>query len=385
MRRIRKFEVIKFRELPVSLPLDKEGTLYLLESDKILSAAATRFNNVYLDRMDRTASYLDYWIEELSHVDNSVIEKLNANLICRVEHPFQNSSIYVATKADETNFELAVSDVISNAESIASKFCQEKNNRLINSLSEGEARHLVEILRDTPLSYPINTLETQSDSLFVSNFACCLYKESMFHDIDNFGIDGLSPKESKAVLLGLLNDKNVMKKLEKLVNQSAASCTLELRDFSMQGEKFCHGTHFAVCIVNKNNNVKKLLFKNAASWCIYIMYMIDRKINGKSSKRLDLSLETNKNAFCEIYKTIFCDKSESEAIKCYDTLFRAREGRSKGRYDEYMSNIGKTLIDSVGNIDSIPFNIETGRPINIAPEKINFPQNSENLLSLKIA
>lgn len=142
---------------------------------------------------------------------------------------------------------------------------------------------------------------------------------------------------------------------------------------------------YLYCIYLKNAKGKEtaLTFKNYPSYCIYMMYIIDRVQRGEDVT--DLSLKELRNEFCQIYKTIISETDEN-INSFFDGLeYRKIEGsamKRKGRYDDYIKDIHDTLEKLVGEIDSIPFKVGHGRYLGILPERIHI---DEKLTKFKFA
>lgn len=134
---------------------------------------------------------------------------------------------------------------------------------------------------------------------------------------------------------------------------------------------------YLYCIYLKNAKGKEtaLSFKNYPSYCIYMMYIIDRAQRGDDVT--DLSLKGLRTEFCQLYKTIISETDEN-IKKFYDGLeYRKIDGgdkKRKGRFDDYIKDIHETLENLIGAIDSIPFKVGHGRYLNVLPERIHIDE-----------
>lgn len=142
---------------------------------------------------------------------------------------------------------------------------------------------------------------------------------------------------------------------------------------------------YLYCIYLKNAKGKEtaVTFKNYPSYCIYMMYIIDRAQRGDDVT--DLSLKGLRNEFCQLYKTIISE-TDDKIKKFYDGLeYRKVDGddkKRKGRFDDYIKDIHETLENLIGEIDSIPFKVGHGRYLGILPERIHI---DEKLTKFKFA
>lgn len=176
----------------------------------------------------------------------------------------------------------------------------------------------------------------------------------------------------------------LLQKMEMKAMSAASRYEIHVRPWEIT---FCNDfkDRYLYCIYLKNAKGKEtaLTFKNSPSYCIYMMYIIDRVQRG--DEVTDLSLKGLRNEFCQLYKTII-NETEQNIRSYFDGLeYRKIEGsnmKRKGRYDDYIKDIHDTLERLVGDIDSIPFKVGHGRYLGILPERIHI---DEKLAKFKFA
>lgn len=190
----------------------------------------------------------------------------------------------------------------------------------------------------------------------------------------------------------------VMKIIKSVSHEDLQSLVLELAKHQkgvlsiFNFEKISSASEYELCLIPWNNKIADfdskyyyclfikdgkgkltpVKFKNHPSYCLYIMYVLDR------AKRKDeasyLSLKTNKSEFCRLYQTLF-GVPKVDAEKKYETFaYRlTKQGDlRKGRYDDYLHDIDETIVSLVGELDSIPLKLRSGGHLEILPEKIHF-------------
>lgn len=126
---------------------------------------------------------------------------------------------------------------------------------------------------------------------------------------------------------------------------------------------------------------RPVIFKHNPSFCIYVMYMVDRY--NRKEDVTDLSIKTMEKEFRTVYKAIM-DETDKKIGELFGGMChrKSKNGNSReGRYGEYIKDIHQTFEDLMGNINSIPFKVGFGRYLQVPPEKMALP---ENLAKLRI-
>ena len=133
--------------------------------------------------------------------------------------------------------------------------------------------------------------------------------------------------------------------------------------------------HYYLFLKDLKGNERPILFKHNPSYCIYVMYMVDRY--HRKEEVTDLSIKTMKDKFKTIYKTLIYEDDEK-----IEDLFKGMVSRTtksgnlrEGRYGEYIKDIHNTLESMMDEVNSIPFKVGFGRYLQVPPEKITLPQN----------
>lgn len=207
----------------------------------------------------------------------------------------------------------------------------------------------------------------------------------MYAEIVDETFASYSADEMRALLRELCKKhKNLYRSAYDTSLQGVTKYELVLHPWSIKYSKeFKKRTNYRYYLYLKDSkgNERPIIFKHNPSFCIYVMYMVDR-FNRKENVT-DLSIRTMEKEFSTVYKTIMNESDE----KILD-LFRGMSSRTTktgslrdGRYGEYIKDIHQTFEGMMDNVNSMPFKVGFGRYLQVPPEKMTIPQN---LAKLKI-
>lgn len=139
--------------------------------------------------------------------------------------------------------------------------------------------------------------------------------------------------------------------------------------------------HYFLYLQDSRGKETPVIFKHNPSFCIYVMYMIDRY--NRKENVTDLSVRTMEKEFSTIYKVIMDETDEKIAEIFKGMSYRTTKSGNirDGRYGEYIKDIHTTFEKLMDNVNSLPFKVGQGRYLQVPPEKMSLPYN---LVKLKI-
>lgn len=172
-------------------------------------------------------------------------------------------------------------------------------------------------------------------------------------------------------------DRNLLKKLYDTKMRIASQYCIRVKKWSKEQEvNFNDFYRYCIYIVDPKGNEKPIKFHNRPSYCIYLMYILDRY--NKHELVSDLSYKDNQSEFKKLYSEIMLEDSEQIDSFC-DTMLRRKNPETglsrKGRYDDYIKDIADTFDELVGSPDSMAFKVGHGQFLQIAPNKIEIDKN----------
>ncbi len=194
-----------------------------------------------------------------------------------------------------------------------------------------------------------------------------------------------SADEMRALLRELSKKhKNLYRSAYDTTLQGVTKYELVLHPWSVKYSKEFkkrNNYHYYLYLKDSKGNEKPIIFKHNPSFCIYVMYMVDRY--NRKEDVTDLSIKTMEKEFSTIYKIIMneTDDKIKELFKGMSYRTTKNGGFRDGRYGEYIKDIHQTFEELMDNINSIPFKVGFGRYLQVPPEKMSIPQN---LAKLKI-
>jgi hypothetical protein len=287
----------------------------------------------------------------------------------------------VAKVESADSLDLAIAMMMSMAETKVEGYYDE----LVNALSDEECKEVLEDIQyETPHLNKASIIEKIGEGIrdavvnaFTSFFSPVC---GIVSGIDNSVLlESLDNAEGYQVLMDLIkNHPDIRNMVNKKVSETPYC--LEVRDDSNINGLYYNKTYFGLYAVDAKGNSTLLKFKHAESYCIYLMYMLNRKKN----KYEKINLKHNEQAFVDIYKAVFNnivdDKLDESARKAFREIFvrRNSDGSERsGRKTEYMKSIYNTIRSELKK-SNIAYNICGERALNIPPDKIRFPDNLWN-------
>lgn len=186
-------------------------------------------------------------------------------------------------------------------------------------------------------------------------------------------------KQSLVALLveAAKTDKRLLQKLQKAKCKMATKYGLRVRQWSSDQKKdFKDQYRFCLYLKDDKGNEKPIKFKNNPSYCIFMMYVLDRFSRGLEAT--SLSFKENQNEFKRLYRSIFNEDYEQIDSFCEEMIHRPTKVKGivrKGRFDDYIKDINDTMDELVGCPDSISLKVGHGQFLEIPQYKIEIDKN----------
>lgn len=182
-------------------------------------------------------------------------------------------------------------------------------------------------------------------------------------------------------LVGLLleaakTDRNLFKKIQKARLFLASRYGIKVYKWSRRHKEFFRDRYnYCLYLVDNKGKEIPLKFKNYPSYCIYIMFVLDKLKKGNEASAI--SLKDNHEEFNRLFKFIFnIDPLKIDSLcremflrKTNDTILR------KGRLDDYLKDINDTLDEVLGCPDSLSLKIGHGKFLDIPQNNIEIDEN----------
>lgn len=410
------FDIQTTWEVDIQLPQHKEGTVYILGNPEELAETARAINESVLSGMDRSMSFHEYRVRVLDSPDADT-RSLDYNIICPVFNPLSGRMEFITAYSEIDELPLAVSDVVNEAQRVLKEWLQEAV--VIDAVSdpEGFVRTMTEVLY-------ASEHEPQAFKGIV-HAARPEGKRSAALEGSSAGsprLRNLSAKERKALFTKIpakLNEsfKKQSPEAAMMVNELMESFTPEEAKAFIQRffEKYAHAAQdalysmiggeskyelvikpreyatmgiykdkaqYLLYLRDAKGNEIPVVFKNAPSFCIYVMHVIDRYRSKGNTKVLDL--RELRDGFCLIYTAVF-DESKDKILHIYDELESRVTGQGdaekkrRGRYPEYIKDIQTTFKDLLGVENSMPFKVDNNNFLSLNPSNIHIPADLAGL------
>lgn len=403
------FNVRTVRSIDVKLPVGEWGEIFLAGNESELSDKMADICGEVLNGLDLDATFYKYRLRVISEVSE------DCNVICPIEHPVNHIIYYIVAQSDIDDLDLAVAEVINESEAQMRKFYEEAlveaaidspdmfrkavdrvvwgkdSPYLTDSLSYGiiAEPNLGTAIYRAVIRYgqkaaqgffgdkPVRVSARARNEAF-ENLPNKLSEAFEKQNPEDFEIvketfRNMTASEMQAIIFELAKKKSgLLHAMQSTALNAASRYEIYVRPWkSVSREHF--KDRYSYCIYLKNGKGIEIpvTFKNYPSYCIYMMYIIDRVQRGDDVT--ELVIKKNKQAFCELYKTIISE-TEANIKKLYEEMDHrtiAATGKiRKGRYDDYIKDIYDTLEKLVGDIDSIPLKVGHGRYLGVLPERI---------------
>lgn len=415
------FDISTQSVIDVALPDLSPGVVYILEDPSSLSESVASALSSILDSLDCDETFNAY----TTKVVGSAAEDFN--IVCPVQDPVTQRIYYVVATSEIEELVFAVPAVIDEVEAQLRKryqealivaamevpeLYQETVDRVISDNDDGPGavagEALARALKIESITEVYDISEDELEKKISAMRQCALgivngapkatfttitarQKKEAFEKLParlNKAYEQQNPLECEIVrqTMGTYTQSEIytivteiarkhpqiLKEFHSTAINSASHYEIHVRPWS-SGYRKDFKDRYRYCIYLKDSRGKEcpVTFKNYPSYCIYMMYIIDRYQRG--DEVTDLAIKQLRNEFCDLYRTIFCE-DDSTINKLYETMdYRkvAETGmRRKGRYDDYIKDIHETLERLVGDIDSIPLKVGHGRYLGVKPERI---------------
>jgi len=190
---------------------------------------------------------------------------------------------------------------------------------------------------------------------------------------------GVIDQQSLVALLveAAKTDKRLLQKLQKAKRKMAAKFGIRVKQWSNEQKKdFKDQYRFCLYLTDETGNEKPIKFKNNPSYCIFMMYVLDRFSRGMEAT--SLSFKENETEFKRLYSSIFNEEYEQIDNFCKEMIHRPTTVKGivrKGRYDDYIKDINDTMDELVGCPNSISLKVGHGQFLEIPPDQIEIDQN----------
>lgn len=398
------------RSVDVRLPKSSYGDILILNKEPEIKDTISDIARWVLNGLDMSATFYKYSLKVAE------TETEDFNIVCLIENPANREPYYVVAKADIDELDLAVSEVINAAEAQMRKFYEEALvvvamdspaifrdalnkviplkdslygrqpffHHIVARRKPGSAlREAALELRGHKAAERGSTGETGSVSARARNEAFDNLPSKLSEAFENQNpVDfeivketfrNMTAAEMQAIIFELAKKKaGLLHDMQSTALNAASRYEIHVRPWR-SGARNHFKDRYLYCIYLRNAKGLEIpvSFKNYPSYCIYMMYVIDRVQRG--DEVTELKVKKNKKAFCELYSTVI-NETPDNVIKLYEEMdYRKIAGTGKirkGRYDDYIKDIHETLERLVGDIDSIPLKVGHGRYLGVLPERI---------------
>lgn len=199
--------------------------------------------------------------------------------------------------------------------------------------------------------------------------------------IVNDTLENLSAEEIRNLLLELSKKhRNLLRGVYDTTLQGISKYKLILQPWSEKySRRMKQKYHYCLLIKDVRGEETPVIFKHNPSFCIYVMYMLDR-FNRKEDVT-DLPIKNMEKEFCAVYRKIMDETDEKIAELFKGICSRTTKNGSlrEGRYSEYIKDIHATFEDLMDNVNSIPFKVGFGRYLQVPPDKMTIPKELTEL------
>lgn len=393
---------------------DTENTFVLCKITDDVLDAIDRVNH-YLDR-DRLLSEEDE-THNVRPIDVEFLknEKRDFNIFSPVEDPGTGRTLFVVAQADPEDFEYALPHVVFEASRLRRKLIEEaivraaigdperfikavaehyfdsgciQYSRAPKCYSEPEPCGLSDSDESAPkrierFQYERPRIYSERDKKNAFNRLpqrlSALFEKQNPEDAEivRETFRNMTASEMRAILFRLARKKkDLLRDMADTALSAASQYELHVRPWSQK----CRGDfkdRFRYCLYIRDSRgrEKPVVFKNNPSYCIYMMYVIDRARRGEDAT--ELAPTKRHEEFCRLYGTLMCEDSETIESLFKTMTYRntAEKGKvRKGRFDDYIKDIHETMESLVGEFNSIPLKVGHGRFLEIQPERIFIDQ-----------
>lgn len=172
-------------------------------------------------------------------------------------------------------------------------------------------------------------------------------------------------------------DRRLLQKLQNAKQKMASKFGIIVKKWSRDlKDDFKDKYKFCLYLKDDKGMEKPIKFKNGPSYCIFMMYVLDRYRRGMEAT--SLSFKDNKEEFNRLYRSLLNEKYEQIDSFCNEMLYRQTKDDNvvrKGRFDDYIKDINDTMDELVGCPDSISFKVGNGQFLGIPQNQIEIDQS----------
>lgn len=196
--------------------------------------------------------------------------------------------------------------------------------------------------------------------------------------IVRFSLDMIDQPSLVALLLeAAKTDKGLLQKLQKAKQKMASKYGIRVKQWSQEQKKYFKDQYrYCLYLIDDRGNEIPIKFKNNPSYCIFMMYVLDRHTRGIKATSLDF--KDNQDEFKRLYSSIFNEDNEKIEVFCREMIHRKANETGyvrKGRYDDYIKDINDTMDQMVGCPDSITLKVGRGQFLEIPPNHIEIDRD----------
>ena len=182
-------------------------------------------------------------------------------------------------------------------------------------------------------------------------------------------------------LVGLLieaakKDRHLFKKIQEARITIASRYGIKVYKWNRGHQEYFRDRYnYCLYLIDYSGKEVPLKFKNYPSYCLYMMYVLDKLKKGNEAS--SLSLKENREEFNRLFKFIFnIDPGKIDSL-CEGMFHRKRSDTflRKGRLDDYIKDINDTLEEMVGSPDSLILKIGHDKFIDVPQNNIEIDEN----------
>jgi len=404
------FNIRRLGSEDIPLDLLKQGLVSILGDSNILAPYAGKVYDDILHGIDIKSTYYHYDLRVNANYPG-LSDYLEANVICPLPNPITGYTELVVATANPQELGLAVVAVMNEVENSTRRY-YEQVLALFSLGASSELRDIVNgwFSKTTP-SGPRGIVSfrgrkrpssTESKSFSEENISSGkkITERQIKEVYDNlpdryselyakrnpeaasilrFSLGLMDPSNNMVHLLleAAKVNRNLLKKLHDTKIRIASQYSIKVKKWSNDQESnFNDFYRYCLYLVDSSGNERPIKFHNRPSYCIYLMYILDRY--NKHDLVSDLSYKDNQIEFKKLYSEIMFEDSEQIDSFC-NTMLRRKNPETglfrKGRYDDYIKDISDTFDDLVGSPDSMVFKVGHGQFLQIEPGRIEIDEN----------
>lgn len=406
------FNIRRIGSEDIPQELQKPGLISILGNPDVLNPHASKIFGDIIDGIDIKSTFHHYDVR-IKEFYPALENYLEANVICPLPNPITGYTEFVVALADPNELGLASVAVMKEVENVTRQY-YEQILALFTLGASSELRGVIidwlsTISQSAPkgrISFRGRNNSSIGDSKSYGAEECSrpvskkITEKQIREVYDNlpdryselyakrnpeaaailkFSLELMDPSNNMVHLLleAAKVDRNLLKKLHNTKIRIASQYSIRLKKWSKDQEKYFNDTYrYCLYVVDNRGNEKPIKFQNRPSYCIYLMYVLDRY--NKHELVTDLAYKDNQREFKKLYSEIMLEDF-NKIDSCCNTMLRRENPETgvfrKGRYDDYIKDISDTFDNLVGSPDSMVFKVGHGQFLQILPSKIEIDEN----------